>query len=87
VTWQEKTVTFSPSVDNSPAVQKEAPTATETSESLRKLEVRKFIEVKKLVKCQHLVSLFLYNIIYAFAVAMYNLQVMIAWLQYINGEE
>ena len=80
-------MTFSPSVDNSPAAQKEAPTATETSESLRKLEVRKFIEVKKLVKCQHLVSLFLYNIIYAFAVAMYNLQVMIAWLQYINGEE
>ena len=80
-------MTFSPSIDNSPAAQKEAPNATETSESLRKLEVRKFIEVKKLVKCQHLVSLFLYNIIYAFAVAMYNLQVMIAWLQYINGEE
>ena len=80
-------MTFSPSVDNSPAIPKESPLTTETSESLRKLEIRKFIEVKKLVKFQHLVSLFLYNIIYAFAVAVYNLQVMIAWLQYVNGGE
>jgi hypothetical protein len=40
VSWEKKTVTFSPEVDDSPVVKKEASSTTEASANLRKFEVR-----------------------------------------------